>query len=79
MREGNPYFSEYLTIDYKTGWILGTFAQSNATSAARVAGLLTRGGGKNPRLARVRLDAHDGSLHVLSENAPPLAVTPRRR
>lgn len=79
LREGNPYFSEYLTIDYKTGWILGTFAQSDATSAARVASLLTRAGGKNPRLARVQLDAQDGSLRVLSEDRPQLEQTPPRR
>lgn len=71
LREGNPYFSEYLTIDYKTGWILGTFAQSDEASTARVASLLAHAGGKNPRLARVELNAHDGSLRVLSE-APPL-------
>ncbi|MEY4508305.1 MAG: hypothetical protein RLZZ450_427 [Pseudomonadota bacterium] len=77
LREGNPYFSEYLTIDYKTGWLLGTFGQSGARSTARVAGMLRRAGGRNPRLARVQLDAHDGTLRVLSENMPTVDSSPR--
>jgi hypothetical protein len=67
LREGNPYFSEYLPMDYKTGWLFGTFAQSDSDSAARVAAMLTRAGARNPRLARVQIDAHDGTLRVLTE------------
>ena len=67
LREGNPYFSEYLTLDYKAGWVFGTFAQFDSESVARVSTMLATAGAVNPRLARVQVDAHDGALRVLSE------------
>lgn len=66
LREGNLWFSNYLHLDYKTGWLLGTHAQRSPDSTARVARLLETSGGLHPRLVTVEVDAHDGALSVIA-------------
>lgn len=69
LREGNRWFSSYLELDYKAGWLLGTHAQSSVESSQRVAALLESASGRRARLATVNVDPHDGSLELVESTS----------
>ncbi|MGD8862132.1 MAG: hypothetical protein PVI30_19125 [Myxococcales bacterium] len=70
LREGNPYFARYLGLDYKAGWVLGTFGDTDAQTRAHVREMLREAGADNPRMVTIELSTVDGSYRVVSSEPP---------